>query len=462
MTNKTTRRSFPGPAALFLVLAGGSTWLAAGCAAPAADAPGFRTSRLEIEVSGLPAGAEVPFSLPIDLGSGPDERTIRLLRDGRDVPLQFSASAQPRPKERRLLPGTPPATSLSAEYAAGELAPVRVAGDLAWAARNGTYRLEFGVPLAGRQVQVPFPPQNLRGFDEENRATPVRHFPRMQVRPQWPLEGAVHVSDLGSPFTSLHLSARRPYLYPVIGPDGIALTEVGKPHDPTGSHAHHYSLWVAHNSVGGKDFWSERGGTIVHEGFDLMEDGPVFARLVQRTRWSADERPVLRERRTLTFHATPEAYRLIDVDLELSAPAQEAVVVGKSTFGFLAVRVAQSMTVFDGGGEIRNAEGARNERDVHLRKSRWIDLSGPVAPGKRGGVAILDHPSNPNHPTAWHCRDDGWAGASAAAEGPISIAPGKPLRLRYRVVLHRGDAVAGEVARRFEEFAAPASARVVR
>jgi hypothetical protein len=395
----------------------------------AATAP--RTPSIEIRVSGLPEGAVVPVSCPIDLSAAgrPDERTFRLLEGGREVPHQFSPAPQPRGKPK-------------------------VAGELAWAARNGAYRLEFGVPTSGRQVQVPFPPENLRGFDDDGRATPVRHFPRLQIRPQWPLEGVVHVTDLGRPFTSLRLSARRPYLYPVIGPDGVGLTEVGKPHDPTGSHAHHYSLWVAHASVAGKDFWSERGGTIVHDGFELMEDGPLFARLVERNRWKSGDVEVLRERRTLTFHATPETYRLIDMDLELSAPAQEAVVVGKSTFGFLAVRVAQSMTVFDGGGEIRNAAGARNERDVHLRKAAWIDLSGPIAPGKWGGVAILDHPSNPNHPTTFHCRDDGWAGASAAADGPVTIEPGQPLRLRYRVVLHSGDAERGEVARRWAEYAA--------
>jgi hypothetical protein len=404
----------------------------AGCSAPGAEDARFRTLTRTIRVTGLPEGAAVPFSCAVDLSAGlekaPDERTIRLFEGGREVPVQFSSAPQPK--------GNP-----------------KVAGDLAWAARNGDYRLEFGVPKSGCQVQVPFPPQNLRGFDDEGRATPVRPFPRMQIRPQWPLEGAVHVTDLGRPFTSVRLSGRRPHLYPVVGPDGVGLTEVGKPHDPTGSHAHHYSLWVAHASVAGKDFWSEKGGTIVHDAFELMEDGPVFARLVERNRWMSESAEVLRERRTLTFHAFPE-YRLIDVDLELSAPAGEPVAVGKSTFGFLAVRVAQSMTVFDGGGEIRNASGARNERDVHLRKSAWIDLSGPIAPGKWGGVAMLDHPSNPNHPTTFHCRDDGWAGASVAADGPIAIEPGKPLRLRYRVVLHSGDSVRGEVARRFEEFAA--------
>lgn len=441
-----------------------------GCAAPEGNGPDgrFRTFSVPIDVTGLPPDPEfVPVRCLVDFTSvlerlgvpgAVDERTLRLEAGGVDVPFQFSAVPQPRPKERLLLPGTPPSVSLSAEHAAGATPPgVRVAGELTWLARAPRYRLSFGVSREGCLVQVPFPPQNLRGFDAAGRATPVPHFPRMQIRPKRPLEGKLHFYDGGQLVTTYHTGGpefRRPFFYPVVGPDGVPLTEFGKPHDPTESHAHHYSLWIAHASVGGKDFWSERGGRIVHEQTELQEDGPVFSRLAQKTRWVHGEAELLRERRTLTLYATPEAFRVLDVDLELSAPAGAGpVVLGKTSFGFLAARVAQSMTPFDGGGEIRNSRGDLNEHGAHLKKAEWIDLSGPIAPGRWGGVALLDHPSNPNHPTGWHCRNDGWAGASFTLEGPATLEPGRPLLLRYRVVLHRGDSVTGQVARRFAEFA---------
>src|SRR5262249_2170969 len=119
-------------------------------------------------------------------------------------------------------------------------------------------------------------------------------------------------------------AARRPFLYPVNGPDGIPLTEFGKPHDPTGSHAHHYSLWVAHNSVNGQDFWGEKGGVIVHKQLELQEDGPLFCRLVQRAAWAAGGNELLQERRTTTLYRSFGRYRLIDVELELT-PTKEAV-----------------------------------------------------------------------------------------------------------------------------------------
>jgi hypothetical protein len=382
--------------------------LLAGCATTAVPDGG-----IFIDVAGLPDGARAPVAVAHDFGAPVDERTIRLHRGDVEVPVQYVPSPQAR-------------------------GGAATSGTLHWRASNGRYRLAFDVPGGGRRVQVPYPPYNFRHFDAQGRATPPRQPDRMRISPQWPLEGKLGVFDGEKPFATYHVSGgRRPFLYPVIGPDGVALTEFGKTHDATGSHAHHYSLWTAHALVDGKDFWSEKGGAIVHEAIEGLEDGPLFARIRVRNRWTE----TLVERRTLTFYAFDD-HRLIEVELEFTGTAT----LGKTTFGPLAARVRPSMSVFDGGGEIRNAEGALNEKDVHLRRAAWIDLSGPAAPGVRGGVAILDHPSNPGHPTAWHCRDDGWAGAALCKDGEIAITPDKPLRLKYRVVLHRGVDVAPHFA----------------
>ena len=483
--------------ALLAALAGGCGQDFAARALPGTAAPATRPAGLAaahqvfsvpIQVRSLPADADfVLVSCPVDFtdllakanGAGiADTHTLRLYRvtdEGHDteVPVQFTPTPQPRPKERRLLSGTPPAVSFTAEYEADKTPPdVKQAGELTWHARGGgaehRYRLSFSIPKTGRGVQVPYPPQDVKAFDAEGRATPPHNFPVMQIRPQRQLDGMVSLYDGRQLVTSYHVGPapsaaspeiRRPFLYPVIGPDGVGLTEFGKPHDPTLSHAHHYSLWVAHHSVNGKSFWGESVGVIANEQLELQEDGPVFCRVVQKARWMADEKDVLRERRRVTLYHTPPEFRLIDIDLELTPAGQEPVTLGKTTFGFLAARVAQPMTVFDGGGEITNAAGDRTEQGAHLKRAAWIDQSGPVAPHKWGGVAILDHPSNPNHPTAWHCRNDGWAGAAFNMDGPRTIQASETLRLRYRVVLHRGNAKDGAVAKRFEEYSAQPEAR---
>ena len=447
--------------------------------------PGYRSFFLPVSVSGLPDAAEfvpvftsVNFSKQLErLGvkGAVDERSIRLYRvtEGgeAEVPVQFTSEVQPRPSRRATLPGTAPNISYLAEYAAGENPEVvRVAGTLAWIAApdesgSAKYILRFGVPLEGRAIQVPFLPQNLRAFDAEGRAHPVPWFPVMQLHPQWPFEGVGHAQELQQLITSYHLGPsveeaqgspkiRRPFFYPVNGPDGIPLTEFGKPHDPTGSHAHHYSLWIAHHDVNGVSFWGERAGIIAHERFEKQEDGPIYCRLVQKNRWIHESTELLHETRTITIYKQMDDFRLIDLELVFAPSSANAVTFGKTSFGFLAARVAQSMTVFDGGGEIRNSNGDLNEQNAHYKRARWIDQSGPVAPERWGGIALLDHPSNPNHPTGWHCRNDGWAGASFNLHEPYTLEAGATLKLKYRVHLHKQDAVRGKVGQRYEEFAA--------
>ena len=134
-------------------------------------------------------------------------------------------------------------------------------------------------------------------------------------------------------------------------------------------------------------------------------------------------------RRTVTCYAAEPDCRLMDIQLEFSPPpGREAVELGQTTFGFLAVRAAPTMSPFDGGGRIVNSCGDRNEQGpAHLKHADWIDQSGPVGAaagttagtaGKApvppagmvwGGIAIFDDPQNPHHPSLWHCRNDGWA-----------------------------------------------------
>src|ERR1041385_1697976 len=70
----------------------------------------------------------------------------------------------------------------------------------------------------------------------------------------------------------------RPYCYPLIGPDGVAMTRnwpmkdvPNEDHD----HPHHRSLWFTHGEVNGIDFWGEAKsfGKIVHEGFAEVKSG---------------------------------------------------------------------------------------------------------------------------------------------------------------------------------------------
>ena len=64
----------------------------------------------------------------------------------------------------------------------------------------------------------------------------------------------------------------------------------------------------------------------------------------------------------------------------------------------------------------------------------------------------MDHPSNPNHPTYFHVRNDGWMGASLTYDADRVIEPGKPLHLRYGLYVHGGAPAPEQINRRWADF----------
>ena len=88
---------------------------------------------------------------------------------------------------------------------------------------------------------------------------------------------------------------------------------------------------------------------------------------------------LLEEQRTMRFRPQDNGQWLLVLDIALSAPKQP-VTLGKTNFGLVGVRMAKTIGVHDGGGTIRNSEGAVNERQVHEKPARWVDYSGPMTP----------------------------------------------------------------------------------
>lgn len=284
----------------------------------------------------------------------------------------------------------------------------------------------------------------------------AKPVPRLQVLPM-PYDQASFQRD-GVELTRYHFgpSLRRPFLYPVNGPSGRSLTRMGHPHAPF-SHSHHNSVWVSHNDVNGDVFWGDTGpGRIVHQWIVRYTDGDETASLVAVNHWLGRENRLhLVERRGVTVVTLPGDEWLLVLDLHLEAPGSPAT-LGKTPFGLAAVRVAKTLGVHDGGGRIRNSEGNVNESGPNgcfWKRARWVDYSGPILPRVIEGVTLFDHPANPNHPSVFHVRDDGWMGASLTFDAPRSILPDRPLRLRYGLYVHRGAPESAEIERRWSAFA---------
>src|SRR5438067_1648342 len=90
---------------------------------------------------------------------------------------------------------------------------------------------------------------------------------------------------------------------------------------------------------------------------------------------------------------------------------------------------------------------------VFWKAARWVDYSGPITAAATEGITLMDHPKNPNHPSMFHVRDDGWMGVSLTFDGPRNVESGQPLRLRYGLYVHSGAPTVEQVQDRWEKFA---------
>ena len=293
----------------------------------------------------------------------------------------------------------------------------------------------------------------------------------------------VRVEIDGQLFTEYHFTgARRPYLYPVIGPTGAGMTrnwplKEGVAGEET-DHPHHKGLWFGHRTVNGAGFWEDSGkpgaklGQVVHDGFLEVKGGEDQGVIRSKNKWVLDEggEVVCTDERTIRVHKTKTG-RLLDFEVTLTAAGKE-VVFGDDKDGTMAIRVAETMRVersrakgekkaVAGEGHIVTSEGKR-DAEAWGTRAKWCDYFGPLE-GKIAGVAMFDHPGNPRYPTWWHVRTYGLFAANPfgqaqfeklpeKAAGEYKIDAGKSATFRYRFYFHEGDAEQAKVAEQYSAY----------
>ena len=303
--------------------------------------------------------------------------------------------------------------------------------------------LEFEARREVWLAQVPHPPHDFRLEESDGRVVAPRDLPAVEFEPQ--SAGALGVRCGERMLTNYVFdpSHGAPHFAPLVGPSGVPLTRIGHPHDATGSHRHHRSLWIGHRDIGGVNFWEAGAGKLRHDGFAEMNQGAVMGEFAQKLSWiSPAEQTVLHETRRVRFVPLPDGETYLDFDLSFRAP--QTVEFGVTRFGFLAFRVAQRMAPYDGGGVIFNSSGQINDRAC-LRRARWCNFSGPVAPDRWEGIALIDHPENPGFPSPFQCRNDGWLGSAFSGHQSFTLEAGAVLRVRHRLWIHRGRGDAAQI-----------------
>jgi hypothetical protein len=229
-------------------------------------------------------------------------------------------------------------------------------------------------------------------------------------------------------WTYVRDARKKPYIHPLRTPAGATLTRV-EPED----HPWHRGLWFTIKYVNGENFWEEMPpyGVLRHQDDTTLH-------------WIRPDKEsiaIREQRRIEQVDLADDAYAL---DLTFELVPEHDTVLDRTEFttwggyGGLSFRGQPEWT----DTRLMLDDGSEHERVLGTR-STWCDLSGPL-----GGVAFLDAPSNPSHPTPWYAStraatygDEGWSNFLNAAflwDGPLEVGAGEMLAFRYRVVVHDG------------------------
>ena len=293
---------------------------------------------------------------------------------------------------------------------------------------------------------------------------------------------SISVEIDGKPFTEFFIGneggALKPYLHPLRTATGKVVTR-GFPMNPdvpgeVHDHPHHRGMWFTHGNVNGLDFWApevakdpSKRGTVVLVKVDKTSSGKKSGEIAATFAWKTpDGTTLLTESRRMVFYSDP-VNRIIDFDATLNP--QEKVTFGDTKEGMFAIRLAAGLE--EPGpksppepkrtGEMVNANGKRGEKAVWGKRSPWVDYDGELE-GEKVGIAILDNPGNPRHPTWWHARSYGLFACNIfgqhdfendpSRDGSLTIGPGQPLRFRYRVIIHPGNYLSADIAGKFTQY----------
>lgn len=255
---------------------------------------------------------------------------------------------------------------------------------------------------------------------------------------------AIRRADQQQPLVVQHATPdARPFIHPLLAPDGNGtLTENAPAHHPW-----QHGLYVGLNDVGGVGFWSE--GLTGNPTDGSFHPRPLATPLVDgsRCRWtvisewrSPTGSALLTETQAWTLHDHGTTYEL---DLEWTLTASVDLTFGQHAYGGLFVRMP-----FVSGGTVINSAGQQTPAGTEAQRARWVAIAMTIpdrltersagVDGQFAGMAMMDHPSNPEHPVPW--RVDGQFGIapSRCIAKPWSLIAGASSTARHRVFLHTG------------------------
>lgn len=235
----------------------------------------------------------------------------------------------------------------------------------------------------------------------------------------------------GTPLVTQHARPdQRPYLHPIVPPDGRGVLTEDKP----AHHPHQTGLYWGFTRLNGRDYfhnpgpqyWRRVSATVLQPAGDEVRWQTVYDLLDEAGQ------PVLTETQRWAIRERNGALQL---DLIWRGEAKTDVTIAKYDYGGLFLRMPWREGI---KGEVINAARQRNGR-AEGQRAMWVDGAMQVE-GRDdfAHIAIFDHPDNTGYPQRWRVDDQLGFGPARSRTADWTIARNQTEVIRHRVLVYTG------------------------
>ncbi|MBC7572121.1 MAG: PmoA family protein [Spirosoma sp.] len=236
----------------------------------------------------------------------------------------------------------------------------------------------------------------------------------------------------------------RPYLHPIVAPDGKGVLTEYSP----GHHKHQTGLYWGYTRVNGRDYFHHPQGDYWRRvsAKVLTATGPQVKWQTVYDLLDSTGTAVLTETQTWTMREVQNKFLL---DLEWEGEAKTDVTIGKYDYGGLFLRMPWKPGI---KGEVVNAARQRNEK-AEGQRAMWVD-AGMQVEGRDdlAHIAIFDHPDNKGYPQTWRVDPQLGIGPARARTGAWTIKKGDTEVIRHEIVVYTGTLNDVELTKTWGEY----------
>lgn len=260
---------------------------------------------------------------------------------------------------------------------------------------------------------------------------------------------------------------RSGFIHPLNTPNGQTLTRIQPP-----DHYHHYGIWNPWTHTAFEkdtiDFWNIKGrkGTVRFAKFTSQKSNAnavEYTALHEHVVFKKDgsEKVALNEWQTVKVHSYNEKDQsyIVDITSTMECATESPLLILAYRYAGLGWRATEYWN--KDNSEMLTSEGKTRD-NTDNSKAKWIITYGSLPENDEGGIVMLSHPSNYNHPEPlriWDKKANGGRGDVFVNFAPTKdkdwlLEPGKKYMLKYRLIVFNGKTDATKAEKAWQSYVA--------